>query len=179
MAATGPATEQAEAQIKQTKAAIRAHKQAAEDLARRKRDMQREMADREAKGNRDERAEEGCRWITSATALYSSVLGIRAAYAVGSPPAEIVIEYDALMDPQEGDVRTLSIQLGPGGEMVGAQVSIPSTRSVVEGWGAVADFSDRAQLVNSSESIQDIVEACLPSQDRRGLVQLVRARIGR
>ncbi len=123
MASIGPATKSVESQIKKTKADIRAHKQAAEDLAKRKRDMQREMEDREAKGNRDERAEEGCRWITSATALYSSLVGIRAAYAVGTPVREIVVEYESLVNPQEGDVRTLSIQVGAGGEMVGAQVS--------------------------------------------------------
>lgn len=123
MASIGPATKEVEGSIKKTKAEIRAHKQASDDLAKRKREMQREMEDREAKGNRDERAEEGCRWITNATALYSSLLGIRAAYVLGTPPSEVVVEYDSLTNPQEGDVRTLSIQLGPGGEMVGAQVS--------------------------------------------------------
>jgi len=34
-----------------------------------------------------------------------------------------------------------------------------------------------AQLVNSSENIQDLVDACLPSQDLRGLIQEVRARV--
>lgn len=123
MAATGPATKATELRIKQAKATIRAHKQATEDLARRARDMQREQAEREASGNRDERAEEGCRWITGATALYSGVLGIRGAWAVGSPVREVVVEYEALEERREGDVRRLSIQVGEGGELVGAQVS--------------------------------------------------------
>lgn len=43
----------------------------------------------------------------------------------------------------------------------------------------ILDLPDSAplQLVNSSEDIQDIVRAYLPSQDMRSLVQEVRSRI--
>lgn len=63
---------------------------------------------------------ERCR-ITNATALYSSLVGIRSAQAVGAPPTEMRIEYES---PQgnEGDYRTLSITLGEDGRMTGARV---------------------------------------------------------
>lgn len=64
--------------------------------------------------------DERCR-ITNATALYSSLVGIRSAQAVGVPPTEMRIEYES---PQgnEGDYRTLSIALGEDGRMTGARV---------------------------------------------------------
>lgn len=58
-----------------------------------------------------------CR-ITNATALFSSLLGIRSAYAVGSPPTEMVIEYDRTA----GDTRTLSVKINAAGRMTGAEV---------------------------------------------------------
>lgn len=57
--------------------------------------------------------------ITNATALYSSLLGIRSAYALGSPPTEMIIEYERT----EGDSRTLSIKFGLDGKMKDAEVS--------------------------------------------------------
>lgn len=61
------------------------------------------------------------RRITNATALFSSLLGIRTAYAVGSPATEMVIEYDRTA----GDTRTLSVKLNKEGRMTGAEVSCP------------------------------------------------------
>lgn len=60
------------------------------------------------------------RRITNATALYSSLLGIRSAYALGSPPTEMIIEYERT----EGDSRTLSIKFGRDGKMRDAEVSV-------------------------------------------------------
>ncbi|KAK4046775.1 hypothetical protein OIO90_006441 [Microbotryomycetes sp. JL221] len=149
MAQIGPKTAVAMEQISSTKTQIKAAKVQIEKLEVQKRDMRREQEDRELKGTRDEKAEEACRWITSATALYSSLLGIRSAYVIGSPPSEMIMEYDRT----EGDTRTLSIKFGPGGKFIAAN------------------------LLNSSEDVQDLVKAYLPSQDMRSLVQEVRARI--
>ncbi|KAK4046987.1 hypothetical protein OIV83_005673 [Microbotryomycetes sp. JL201] len=149
MAQIGPKTAATMEQISAAKSKIKASKGQIEKLEMQKRDMRREQEDRELKGTRDEKAEEACRWITSATALFSSLLGIRTAYAVGSPATEMVIEYDRA----DGDTRTLSIKFGPGGKFIGAN------------------------LVNSSEDIQDVVRTYLPSQDLRSLVQEVQARI--
>lgn len=55
-------TRQVQLKIEETKSDIRANKQGVDLLTKSKRKMQREMDDRDAKGNRDERAEEGCRW---------------------------------------------------------------------------------------------------------------------
>ncbi|KAM0787753.1 hypothetical protein ACM66B_003810 [Microbotryomycetes sp. NB124-2] len=149
MAQIGPKTTATMEQISAAKSSIKASKGQIERLEVQKRDMRREQEDRELKGTRDEKAEEACRWITSATSLFSTLLGIRTAYAVGSPPSEMIIEYDRTA----GDTRTLSIKYGPGGKFIGAS------------------------LVNSSEDIQDIVREYLPSQDLRSLVQEVLARI--
>lgn len=61
--------------------------------------------------------------ITNATALYSSLLGVRSAESIGSPASELRIVYES---PQgtEGDIRTLSILLGLDGTMTGAKVSL-------------------------------------------------------
>jgi hypothetical protein len=188
MALIGPKTHAAMEKIAATKSSIKASKGAIEKLEVLKREMRKEQEDREAKGTRDERAEEGCRWqvclliivsadpladglasrITNATALYSSLLGIRSAYAIGSPPSEMIIEYDR----SEGDFRTLSISFGQDGRMAGAKVC-PSPSPVFQYQYTLP------QLVDSSDDIQDIVEAYLPSQDMRSLVQEVRARIAR
>ncbi|ORY92756.1 hypothetical protein BCR35DRAFT_7677 [Leucosporidium creatinivorum] len=151
MAQIGPKTAAATEKISATKSNIKKHKAMYEKLEGQKKEMNKEQADRELKGTRDERAEEACRWITNATALYSSLLGIRSAYALGSPPTEMIIEYERT----EGDSRTLSIKFGRDGKM------------------------RDAELVHSNIDIQDLVQAYLPSQDLRALVQEVRARIVR
>lgn len=56
------------------------------------------------------------------SAFYSSLLGIKSAASIGSPPNEILIVYSA-----GEDERTLSIKLGPNGEMTGAEVSPDSS----------------------------------------------------
>ena len=48
--------------MKDTKSSIRAHKAAVEKLAVVTREMTKEQEEREGKGERDERAEEACRW---------------------------------------------------------------------------------------------------------------------
>lgn len=156
ISAHGPRMAELEAMIKAEKGEIRARKVAVDRVAQARREMERELRERDLKGSRDERAEEGCRWsvprfsslrfvesaragadeawwrrrITNTTALYSSLLGIRNAYALGSPPTAMVIEYDSLSGEAEvDDVRTLSIELGEKGEMVGAHVSFKPSLS--------------------------------------------------
>ncbi|SCZ98717.1 BZ3500_MvSof-1268-A1-R1_Chr3-1g05572 [Microbotryum saponariae] len=139
----------AEAKLPRTKSAIKTAKGKLDQLKMVNREMSKELEERQAKGTRDERAEEGCRWITNTTALYSSLMGIRSAYSVGAPPTEMILE----LETTEGDVRALKIEYGPDGRMRGAS------------------------LVDSSDDIEDLVEARLHSQDVRSLVQDVRARI--
>ncbi|GAA5829125.1 hypothetical protein JCM5353_005295 [Sporobolomyces roseus] len=115
--------------------------------------LEREKREREEKGGGgiDERAEGGCEWVENATKLYKSLLGIDESFTLGgSPPTSLLISFSILKGAGK---KSLSIQLGPGGRMTGAK------------------------LVNSSENIQDLVDACLPSQDLRGLIQEVRARV--
>lgn len=63
MATYGPDIKACEVKIKETKSKIRGYKSAIDKLGLVTRDMRREQDDREAKGKRDERAEEGCRWF--------------------------------------------------------------------------------------------------------------------
>lgn len=49
--------------MRETKAAVRAHKVALDKLGGVKRDMTREQEEREAVGMRDERAERECAWF--------------------------------------------------------------------------------------------------------------------
>ncbi|SGY45367.1 BQ5605_C001g00277 [Microbotryum silenes-dioicae] len=139
----------AEAKLPRTKSAIKTAKGKLDQLKMVNREMSKELEERQAKGTRDERAEEGCRWITNTTALYSSLMGIRSAYSVGAPPTDMILE----LETTEGNVRALKIEYGPDGRMRGAS------------------------LVDSSDDIEDLVEARLQSQDVRSLVQDVRARI--
>jgi hypothetical protein len=61
--------------MKETSAEIRSHKLAIEKLAVLKRELTREQEEREAKGKRDERAEEGCRWsVTFSFPLIAEIL---------------------------------------------------------------------------------------------------------
>lgn len=62
MAQIGPKTALATEKISAAKSNIKKHKAAYEKLESQKKEMNREQADRELKGTRDERAEEGCRW---------------------------------------------------------------------------------------------------------------------
>jgi hypothetical protein len=131
--------------MKEKKVSIRTHKVGIEKLGGEMREMKREEEERDAMGQRDERSEQSCLWyvllvlyfthaliqgedrITSATALFSSLLGVRSAQSVGSPPTSMTIIFEG---PQrtEGDYRTLSIEFSPQGTLVGARVS-PSLSS--------------------------------------------------
>jgi hypothetical protein len=112
--------------------------------------------------------------------LYKSLLGIHNAYAVGSPAHELVFEYGP-PSADKGDLRKISIELGAGGKMTGARVRryFPPFLLLLRLFPPSVTSSLLAQLVDSSENIQDLVEAYLDSQDIRSLVQEVRARIGR
>ncbi|GAA5970977.1 hypothetical protein JCM11641_004530 [Rhodosporidiobolus odoratus] len=114
--------------------------------------LKREQDERDAKGVQDERAEEACEWLDTTMKLYKSLLDIHAAYAIGSPPREIVFEYGPV-GADKGVMRKLSIKLGADGRMTGAS------------------------LIDSSENVQDIVQTHLASQDVPSLIQEVRARI--
>lgn len=158
-------------------------------------------------GGIDERAEQGCEWcvtpspllrlwafmsadpqyewfsrIENATKLYKKLLGIDETYTVGrrgSTPGSIVISFNTIKG-NIGGKRSLTIDLGPDGRMSGAKVR--TIYSVQPSTGAVrliprhCSFSFR-QLIDSSQSIQDLVDIYLPSQDIRGLVQEVKTRI--
>lgn len=62
MAQVGPRTAAATEKISATKSSIKKHKAMYEKLEGQKKEMNKEQADRELKGTRDERAEEACRW---------------------------------------------------------------------------------------------------------------------
>lgn len=59
----GPEINVLEKKKKETSSRIKAHKSAVEKLGTLHREFEKEQKDREAKGKRDERAEEGCRWF--------------------------------------------------------------------------------------------------------------------
>lgn len=61
MATYGPEIKACEQKKQETKLKIRSHKSQIEKLSIVTREMKKEQEDREAKGKRDERAEEGCR----------------------------------------------------------------------------------------------------------------------
>ncbi|SCV74288.1 BQ2448_6720 [Microbotryum intermedium] len=145
----GTKIREAEAKLPRTRSAIKVAKGQLDQLKMVNREMGKELEERQAKGTRDERAEEGCRWITNTTALYSSLMGIRSAYSVGAPPTEMILE----LETTEGDVRALKIEYDTDGRMCSAS------------------------LVDSSDDIEDLVQSRLQSQDVRLLVQDVRARI--
>ncbi|GAA5928313.1 uncharacterized protein JCM15063_003847 [Sporobolomyces koalae] len=147
---------EAEQELKQLRPLIKQAKLANERLGNSSSQLEREKREREAKGGGiDERAEQGCEWIEHATRLYKSLLGIDETYvtngATGSTRS-IAIAFTT-MKGTAGGQRSMSIELGPDGRMTGAK------------------------LVDSSESIQDLVKFYLPTQDVRGLVQEVRTRI--
>lgn len=150
MAANGPNKKACEVKTRETKTMIKAHKLAIDRLAHATKEMRKEQDERESQGTRDENSEADCRWyvflssdlisssrraivlmllklflllrITNADKLYSSLLGIKSAQAIGSPATEMQIVYES---PQgtEGDIRTLSISLGKEGRMIGARVN--------------------------------------------------------
>ncbi|GAA6012987.1 hypothetical protein JCM10207_008404 [Rhodosporidiobolus poonsookiae] len=151
--AIGKRTRECDDEMKTLKPRIKASKINIERCSHSVKQLRREQDERDAKGVQDERAEEACEWLDSTMAMYKSLLGIHNAYAVGSPPEEIVFEYGAASD--KGDLRKLSIELGYDGRMTGAK------------------------LVDSSQDIQDIVAVYIDSQDIPSLVQEVRARIAR
>ncbi|GAA5970391.1 hypothetical protein JCM3765_005683 [Sporobolomyces pararoseus] len=149
----GQRTIEAEKELKELRPKIKQAKLANERLSNTVGGLEREKREREEKGGGiDERAEQGCEWIENATKLYKSLLGIEETYTLGSSPASIVISLNAIKG-NVGGKRSLSILLGPDGRMTGAK------------------------LIDSSQSIQDLVELYLLSQDIRGLVQEVRIRI--
>ncbi|BGP15866.1 hypothetical protein JCM10213_005648 [Rhodosporidiobolus nylandii] len=143
-----------EEEMKGLKPRIKASKINIERQSHTVKQLKREQDERDAKGVQDERAEEACEWLDTTMELYKNLLGIHNAYAVGSPPRELVFEYGPA-SAEKGDLRKLSIKLDADGKMKGAK------------------------LVDSTENIQDLVQAHLPSQDIRSLVQEVRVRIGR
>lgn len=109
----------------------------------------------------------------------------------------MIIEYERT----EGDSRTLSIKFDAGGRFSGAEVSsrpcgdsrgshLPSRgRRLSVGGECRSSCADplrsfavliaTLQLVHSNIDIEDLVDAYVPSQDVRSLVQEVRARIVR
>ncbi|GAA6010762.1 hypothetical protein JCM11491_002934 [Sporobolomyces phaffii] len=147
---------EAEKELKELRPRIKQAKLANERLGNTVGGLEREKREREEKGGGiDERAEQGCEWIENATALYKNLLGIEETYTVGgseSSPTSILISFNA-NKANSGGKRSLSILLGKDGRMTGAK------------------------LLDSSQSIQDLVDAYLPSQDVRGLIQEVRVRI--
>ncbi|CEQ40404.1 SPOSA6832_02046, partial [Sporobolomyces salmonicolor] len=147
----GRRTLECEAETKALRPRIKASRLNVDKLGQLVKQLRAEQEERDAKGMQDVRAEEG---IDQATLLYKSLLGIHNAYAIGSPPTEMILEYGSAR-AEKGDLRALSVSLGTDGRMIGAR------------------------LVDSSENIKDLVDAYLPSQDVQSLVQEVRARIGR
>ncbi|GAA5943878.1 hypothetical protein JCM1841_004228 [Sporobolomyces salmonicolor] len=150
----GRRTLECEAETKALRPRIKASRLNVDKLGQLVKQLRAEQEERDAKGMQDVRAEEGCEWIDQATLLYKSLLGIHNAYAIGSPPTEMILEYGSAR-AEKGDLRALSVSLGTDGRMIGAR------------------------LVDSSENIKDLVDTYLPSQDVQSLVQEVRARIGR
>ncbi|GAA5997805.1 uncharacterized protein JCM10292_006826 [Rhodotorula paludigena] len=148
----GQRTKQCEDEMKTLKPRIKASKMSIERYSHTAKQLRKEQDERDAKGVQDVRAEEGCEWIDTTAALYKSLVGVHNAYAVGNPPNELVFEYGSSENKEE--LRRLSIALGEDGRMVGAQ------------------------LVDSSEDIQDIVQPYIASQDIRSLVQELRTRFG-
>ncbi|GAA5906034.1 hypothetical protein JCM6882_003541 [Rhodosporidiobolus microsporus] len=150
----GSRTRECEGEMKSLKPRIKASKINIERSSHTVKQLKREQEERDAKGVQDERAEEACVWLDTTMELYKSLLGIHNAYAVGSPARELVFEYGP-PNAEKGELRKLSIKLGANGKMTGAA------------------------LIDSTEDIQDLVQAHLDSQDIRSLVQEVRVRIGR
>ncbi|GAA5878920.1 hypothetical protein JCM16303_007230 [Sporobolomyces ruberrimus] len=152
----GQRTIEAEKELKELRPKIKLAKLGNEKLSNTVGGLEREKREREEKGGGiDERAEQGCEWIENATKLYKKLLGIDETYTMGrrgSTPGSIVISFNTIKG-NIGGKRSLSIDLGPDGRMSGAK------------------------LVDSSQSIQDLVDIYLPSQDIRGLVQEVKTRI--
>ncbi|GAA5987806.1 hypothetical protein JCM5350_005370 [Sporobolomyces pararoseus] len=139
---------EAEKELKELRPKIKQAKLANERLSNTVGGLEREKREREEKGGGiDERAEQGCEWIENATKLYKSLLGIEETYTSGSSPASIVISFNAIKG-NVGGKRSLSILLGPDGRMTGAK------------------------LIDSSQSIQDLVDFYLPSQDIKGMNRL-------
>lgn len=138
--------------IKETKPLIGSRKRAIEKLESGKNALLKEEDEWRRRGANDERTEEGCRWTMASTAFYQSLLGIKSATSMGSPPNEIRLVYSAGEGVNE-DERTLSIVLDGSGRMIGAS------------------------LIESAIAIDDIVEAGLINQDMQTLVQEVRSRI--
>lgn len=62
MASIGPKTRAANEKITATRANLKQSRLTCEKLDVQIREMRKEQEDRELKGTRDERAEEGCRW---------------------------------------------------------------------------------------------------------------------
>ncbi|GEM07475.1 hypothetical protein Rt10032_c03g1492 [Rhodotorula toruloides] len=149
----GQRTKQCDDEMKTLKPRIKASKISIERYSNTAKQLRREQEERDAKGVQDERAEQGCEWIDTTAALYKSLLGIHNAYAVGSPPSALVFEYGGAQ-AEKGDLRRLSVEMGPDGKMV------------------------NAKILDSSDDISDIVRAHLASQDIRALVQEVRTRFG-
>ncbi|POY71722.1 hypothetical protein BMF94_5082 [Rhodotorula taiwanensis] len=159
----GQRTKQCEDEMKALKPRIKSSKINIERFSQTAKQLRREQEERDAKGVQDERAEQGCEWcgrcffnvimIDTTMAMYKSLLGIHNAYAVGSPATALVFEYGP-PKADKGSLRRLRIELGTDGRMSGAE------------------------LLDSSDDIQDLVQLYLPSQDLRSLVQEVRTRFG-
>ncbi|BGO93871.1 hypothetical protein NBRC10512_006119 [Rhodotorula toruloides] len=149
----GQRTKQCDDEMKTLKPRIKASKISIERYSNTAKQLRREQEERDAKGVQDERAEKGCEWVDTTTALYKSLLGIHNAYAVGSPPSALIFEYGSAQ-AEKGDLRRLSVEMGLDGKMVDAKI------------------------LDSSDDISDIVQAHLASQDIRALVQQVRTRFG-
>ncbi|GAA5848705.1 hypothetical protein JCM3766R1_006417 [Sporobolomyces carnicolor] len=157
---------EAEKELKELRPQIKLVKLANERLSNSVAALEREKREREKRGDDiDGRAEQGCEALEQATRLYKALFGIVETFAVcdgelpGAPPASILISFDDLKvkgnssSAEGGGTRSLSISLGSDGRMTGAE------------------------LVDSSQSVQDLVALYLPSQDIAGLVQDVRNRI--
>ncbi|GAA5861877.1 hypothetical protein JCM3774_001336 [Rhodotorula dairenensis] len=149
----GQRTKQCEDEMKSLKPKIKSSKINIERFSQTAKQLRREQEERDAKGMQDERAEKGCEWIDTTMALYKSLLGIHNAYAIGSPATAMIFEFGP-PNADKGALRRLRIDLGPDGRMSGAE------------------------LLDSSDDIQDLVQTYLPAQDVRSLVQEVRTRFG-
>ncbi|KWU46207.1 hypothetical protein RHOSPDRAFT_32203 [Rhodotorula sp. JG-1b] len=149
----GQRTKQCEDEMKSLKPKIKSSKINIERFSQTAKQLRREQEERDAKGMQDERAEKGCEWIDTTMALYKSLLGIHNAYAIGSPPTAMMLEFGP-PKADKGSLRRLRIDLGGDGRMSGAE------------------------LLDSSDEIQDLVQTYLPAQDVRSLVQEVRTRFG-
>ncbi|GAA5965098.1 hypothetical protein JCM8115_006659 [Rhodotorula mucilaginosa] len=149
----GQRTKQCEDEMKSLKPKIKSSKINIERFSQTAKQLRREQEERDAKGMQDERAEKGCEWIDTTMALYKSLLGIHNAYAIGSPATAMMFEFGP-PKADKGSLRRLRIDLGADGRMSGAE------------------------LLDSSDEIQDLVQTYLPAQDVRSLVQEVRTRFG-